>query len=178
MASSSKICKLKIALSDIDRNHYDSLNLTVAQHPSETTERMMVRILVFCINAQEHLEFTKGLSAVDEPDIWAKSLDDQLLLWIDVGEPTVERIKKASRIAKDVKVYSFNRKSAPWWEQGRVKFAELKGCSFYRFEWQSIQSLAALYQRTMQLSVTITGNSAYVATELGECEVSWVPLED
>ena len=85
MASNSKICKLKISLSDIDRNHYDSLNLTVAQHPSETTERMMVRVLVFCINAQEHLEFTKGLSAVDEPDIWARSLDDQLLLWIDTN---------------------------------------------------------------------------------------------
>ena len=133
-------------------------------------------MLVFCINAQEHLEFTKGLSAVDEPDIWARSLDDQLLLWIDVGEPSPARIKKASRIAKEVKVYSFNRKSIPWWEQGRDKFAQLK-CSFYRFEWENIQSLAALYQRTMQLSVTITGNSAYVATELGECEVSWVPLQ-
>lgn len=136
----------------------------------------MVRILVFCINAQENLEFTKGLSAVDEPEIWARSLDGQLLLWLDVGEPSTDRIKKASRIAKEVKVYSFNRKSAPWWEQGRNKFAQLN-TSFYRFEWENIQSLAALYQRTMQLSVTITGNSAYVATELGECEVSWVPLQ-
>lgn len=176
MASSSKICKLKISLSDIDRNHYDTLSLTVAQHPSETTERMMVRILVFCINARENLEFTKGLCAVDEPDIWAHSLDGQLLLWIDVGEPSVERIKKASRIANEVKVYSFNRKSIPWWEQGRDKFSQLKA-SFYRFEWQNIQSLAALYQRTMQLSITITGDSAYVATGLGECEVSWLTLQ-
>lgn len=136
----------------------------------------MVRVLVFCINAQEMLEFTKGLSAVDEPDIWAKSLDDQLLLWIDVGEPAVDRIKKASRIAKDVKVYSFNRKSKPWWDMGRDKFTQLKA-SFYRFEWESVQALARLQQRTMQLSVTISGNSAYVATELGECEVAWVVLE-
>jgi uncharacterized protein YaeQ len=176
MASSSKICKLKISLSDIDRNHYDTLSLTVAQHPSETTERMMVRILVFCINARENLEFTKGLCAVDEPDIWAHSLDGQLLLWIDVGEPSIERVKKASRIAGEVKVYSFNRKSIPWWEQGRDKFARLKA-SFYRFDWQNIQSLAALYQRTMQLSITITGDSAYVATGLGECEVSWLTLQ-
>jgi uncharacterized protein YaeQ len=137
MALNSIICKLKISLSDIDRNHYDTLNLTVAQHPSETTERMMVRMLVFCINAQEHLEFTKGLSAADEPDIWARSLDGQLLLWIDVGEPAPDRIKKASRIAQEVKVYSFNRKSNAWWEQGRDKFAQLK-CSFYRFEWENI----------------------------------------
>ena len=175
MVSNSKICKLKISLSDIDRNHYDSLNLTVAQHPSETVERMMVRILVFCINAQERLEFTKGLSAVDEPDIWARSLDDQLMLWIDIGEPALDRIKKASRIAREVKVYCFNRKSKPWWEQGRDKFIQLKA-SYYRFEWENIQTLAALQQRTMQLSVTITGNSAFVATELGECEVPWVQL--
>lgn len=175
MASNSKICKLKISLSDIDRNYYDTLSLTVAQHPSETTERMMVRVLVFCINARERLEFTKGLSAVDEPDIWARSLDDQLLLWIDVGEPSLDRIKKASRIASEVKVYSFNRKSKPWWEQGREKFAQLNA-SFYRFEWESVQALAALQQRTMQLSVTITGNSAYIATELGECELAWEPL--
>ena len=113
---------------------------------------------------------------MDEPEIWARSLDGQLLLWLDVGEPSIDRIKKASRIAKEVKVYSFNRKSAPWWEQGRNKFAQLNA-DFYRFEWENIQSLAALYQRTMQLSVTITGSSAYVATELGECEVSWVPLQ-
>ena len=175
MASNSKICKLTISLSDIDRNYYDALNLTVAQHPSETVERMMVRILVFCINAQERLDFTKGLSAVDEPDIWARSLDDQLLLWIDVGEPAIERIKKASRIAKEVKVYSFNRKSKPWWDAGREKFTQLKA-SYYRFDWQSIQALAKLQQRTMQLSVTISGNSAYVATELGECEVAWEAL--
>jgi uncharacterized protein YaeQ len=175
MALNSKICKLKISLSDIDRNHYDTLNLTVAQHPSETVERMMVRILVFCINAQDRLEFTKGLSTADEPDIWARSLDGQLMLWIAVGEPSLERVKKASRIANETKVYCFNRKSNTWWDQGRENFAQLKA-SFYRFDWESVQTLAKLQQRTMQLSVTISENSAYIATERGECEVSWSSL--
>jgi len=98
MAANSKICKLTISLSDIDRNHYDSLNLTVAQHPSETTERMMVLILVFCINAREGLEFTKGLSAVDEPDIWARSLDDQLLLWIGSAEESTPHASGQRRL--------------------------------------------------------------------------------
>lgn len=162
-------------MSDIDRNHYDTLNLTVAQHPSETVERMMVRILVFCINAQDRLEFTKGLSTADEPDIWARSLDGQLMLWIDVGEPSLERVKKASRIANETKVYCFNRKSNTWWDQGRENFAQLKA-SFYRFDWENVQTLAKLQQRTMQLSVTISENSAYIATERGECEVSWASL--
>ena len=176
MALKPKIYKSRITLSDIDRDYYDTLNLTIAQHPSETLERMMVRVLAFCINAQEHLVFTKGLCAVDEPDIWVRTLDDRLALWIDVGEPAVDRIKKATRLSPAVKVYSFNSKSDVWWSQGRARFNELP-VSVFQFQWTSIQALADLVQRTMDLSITITGDSAYVAAESGECEVSWVPLQ-
>ncbi len=177
MAIKPTIYKLRISLSDLNRDYYDTLNLTLAQHPSETLERMMARVLAFCINAEEHLTFTKGLSEVDEPDIWARTLDDQISLWIDVGEPAVDRIKKATRLAAAVKVYSFNSKSDVWWAQGQAKFSQLKA-SFFRFQSQDIQALAGLVERTMDLSVTITGNSAYVATALGECEVSWEVLQD
>jgi len=170
------IFKFKIALSDLNRNYYDTLNLTVAQHPSETPERMMVRVLAFCINAQENLSFTQGLSAVDEPDIWAHTLDGQLALWIDVGEPAVDRIKKATRLAEAVKVYSFNSKSAAWWALAADQFDKLSA-TVYQFEWQKIQALAAVLQRTMDLSMTITGDSAYIAAELGECEVDWLILQ-
>jgi len=176
MALKPTIYKLKITLSDLDRNYYDALNLTLAQHPSETTERMMVRILAYCINAQERLAFTQGLSDVKEPDLWVKTSDDRIALWIDVGEPAVDRIKKATRIAQTVKVYSFNLKSEAWWKKEQSKFNDLK-VSIFQFQWNSIQALTALMQRTMNLSVTITENSAYVATELGEHEVFWVPLQ-
>ncbi len=177
MAIKPTIYKLRISLSDLNRNHYDTLNLTIAQHPSETLERMMARVLAFCINAQEYLVFTKGLSDVDEPDIWARTLDDQISLWIDVGEPAADRIKKATRLAAAVKVYSFNSKSDVWWTQGQAKFNQLKA-SFFRFQSQEIEALAKQVERTMDFSVTITGDSAYVATELGECEVSWQSLQD
>ena len=177
MAIKPTIYKLKISLSDLNRNYYDTLNLTMAQHPSETVERMMVRVLAYCINAQEHLAFAKGMNDVDEPDIWARTLDDQLILWIDVGEPAVDRIKKASRLAQAVKIYSFNSKSDVWWDQAQEKISQLKA-SIYRFDWLNIQALAALVQRTMKISVTITGDSAYVATELGECEVNWLVLQE
>ncbi len=94
MALKPTIYKLNINLSDLDRDYYDTIDLTLAQHPSETLERMMARVVAFCINAEEHLKFTKGLSEIEEPDIWARTLDDQIALWIDVGEPDVERIKK------------------------------------------------------------------------------------
>ncbi len=176
MALKPTIYKFKIALTDLNRNYYDTLNLTIAQHPSETLERMMMRVLAFCINAQEFLTLTKGLSTVEEPDLWVHTLDGRIVLWIDVGEPAPDRIKKATRIAKTVKVYSFNSKSNVWWMQEHAKFNSLTAAIF-QLQWSHIQALAKLVQRTMDISVTITEESAYVATESGECEVSWVTLK-
>jgi uncharacterized protein YaeQ len=177
MALKPTIYKFKIALTDLDRNYYDTLNLTIAQHPSETLERMMVRMLAFCINAQESLTLTKGLSTAEEPDLWAHTPDGRIALWIDVGEPAPDRIKKATRIAQMVKVYSFNTKSNVWWMQEQAKFTPLTA-DIFQFPWPNIQALAKLVQRTMDISVTITEESAYVATESGECEVSWVVLKN
>lgn len=176
MALKPTIYKFKIALTDLDRNYYDTLNLTIAQHPSETLERMMVRMLAFCINAQESLTLTKGLSTVEEPDLWIHTPDGRIALWIDVGEPAPDRIKKATRIAQKVKVYSFNSKSNVWWMQEQAKFTPLTA-TIFQFSWPNIQALAKLVQRTMDISVTITEESAYVATESGECEVGWVMLK-
>ncbi len=177
MALKPTIYKFKIALTDLNRNHYDTLNLTVAQHPSETLERMMVRMLAFCLNAQESLMLTKGLSTVEEPDLWAHTPDGQIALWIDIGEPAPDRIKKATRIAQMVKVYSFNSKSNVWWMQEQTKLNSLTA-SIVQFPWPDIQALAKLVQRTMDFSVTITEESAFVATESGECEVNWIILKE
>jgi uncharacterized protein YaeQ len=170
------IYKLRIALSDLERNYYDTLNLTVALHPSETPERMMARVMAYCINAQEGLSFAKGLSDVDEPDMWVRTLDDQTNLWIDVGEPAHDRIKKASRQARQVRVYSFNSKSDVWWEQGKSKFGMLKA-DIFRLNHTDIEALTSLLARTMDFSVTITGQSAYVAGDNGEVEVNWEILQ-
>ena len=177
MALKPTIYKLQIALSDLNREIYDTLNLTIAQHPSETMERMMARVLAFCINSEEQLSFTRGLSEADEPDIWARSLDDQLLLWIDLGEPLPERIKKASRLARQVKVYSFNSRSDVWWSQSEAAFSTISA-SFYRFDSGQIKQLATLAERTMEMSVTISEQTAFFATGLGECEVNWVTLQE
>lgn len=176
MALKPTIYKLKIALSDMDRDYYQDLDLTIAQHPSESLERMMARMLAFCINAQENLSFTKGLSSPDEPDIQAHSLSGQLLLWVDVGEPAADRIKKATRLTEAVKVYSFNSKSAVWWKQEHKKFADLR-VQVYQFPWEAVQTMAALVERTMDFSLTLSGDTAYLATEKGDCEVSWISLQ-
>lgn len=175
MALKPTIYKLRISLSDLNRNYYDTLNLTIAQHPSETLERMMARAMAFCLNADPELCFTKGLSEVEQPDIWHKSLEQDTLLWIDVGEPTAERLKKAAHSAKQVKIYSFNAKSATWWQQLPNKAKQLP-ISFWQFDWQEISRLASFVTRTMDMSVTITEESAYVTTDNNEIELHWQAL--
>lgn len=176
MAIKPTIYKARVNLSDLNRDHYDTLNLTLALHPSETPERMMARLMAFCLNAQEHLSFTKGLSDVEEPDIWVRTYDEQTALWIDMGEPDFDRVKKSCRKARSVKVYSFNSKSDVWWSQGQAKFKSLPA-EFVRFAHTDIEALAQLLQRTLDMSVTITGHSAYVACDGGNVEVHWEELQ-
>ena len=176
MALKPTIYKFRISLTDMNRDYYDSFNLTVAQHPSETEQRMMARIMAFCINASPELEFTKGLSSIEEPDLWQKSLDDQILEWVDVGEPDPERVKKATRLSKSVRVFSFNTKSNVWWEQNKGKFGYLKA-QIVRLDNDGIEQLAAMTQRTMDLSVMLSGNSAFVNSDTQSAEVTWEELQ-
>ncbi len=175
MALKPTIYKVNIDLSHVDEDYYDQLNLTVALHPSENPERMMVRILAFCLNARENLTFTRGLCVVEEPDIWEKTLDDQIALWIDVGEPAFERLKKASRTAGQVKVYSFNSKSTAWWDREGEAITGV-GAQCFRFPWPEVQALAQWVSRTMDLAVTISDNTLYISGDPGACEVSLIPL--
>jgi uncharacterized protein YaeQ len=170
------IFKANITLADVDRNVYDTLNLTLAQHPSESVERMMARVIAFCMNATEALTMTRGLSTVEEPDIWEKTLDGRIALWVEVGEPSFDRIKKAGRLSSAVRVYSFNLKSDSWWEKEGGKFQGLSA-EVFQLQWKGIQKLAGLTNRTMDLSVTVSDGVVYVSGDTGECEISWKPLK-
>ncbi|WED24489.1 YaeQ family protein [Vibrio sp. JC009] len=170
MALKPTIYKFRVALTDMNREYYDSISLTVAQHPSENIKRMMARVLAFCLNAHPELKFTKGLSTTEEPDIWHKAADEKVKLWIEVGEPDLERIKKASRIADNVLIYSFNNKTESWWKQNHNKL-KLLDVGVHRFSADSIENLTTQCDRTMDMSVMITGNSVYVSTDKGDCEV-------
>lgn len=170
MALNSTIYKFSINLSDLNRNCFETLNLTVAQHPSENAERMMARVLAFCLHFEEGLEFTKGLSTPDSPDLWSHSLDGQTRLWIEVGEPSAEKLKKATRVAQKVCVYTFNSKSAVWWKQEEAKLSALP-LIVSQFEYAEIQTLSSMLSRTMDLTVTVAENSVYIASTRGTCEI-------
>ncbi len=176
MALKPTIFKFRIALTDLNRDYYDALNLTVALHPSETNERMMARIMAFCLNAHSDLQFTKGISTTTEPDIWQQNLEGRSELWIELGEPDVERVKKATRIADVVKIYTYQVRSDIWWTQNKGKLGYLP-LEIARFEPEAISQLASAPSRTADLSVMITGQSLFVEGDMGSNEITYDILQ-
>src|SRR6185295_1188816 len=126
MALKATIFKAELQVSDLDRQHFATHSLTLARHPSETDERMMVRLLAFALNADEHLEFGRGLSAEDEPDLVKRDLTGAIELWIEVGLPDERELRKAAGRSRAVKVYTYGgRSAAMWWSQNREALARL-----------------------------------------------------
>ena len=118
MALKSTIFKAELSIADMDRHYYGDHNLTLARHPSETDERMMVRLVAFVLNAHTDLEFTKGISTDDEPDLWLKGLSGEIELWIDLGQPDEKRIRQACGRAQQVLIYCYSGHGAEiWWSQ-------------------------------------------------------------
>jgi uncharacterized protein YaeQ len=164
VAEKATIYKANLTLSDMDRNEYGDFNLTVALHPSETIERMMVRILAFCYRAAEHLTFTKGLSSTEEPDLWLKHDNGTILEWIEVGQPAPERLKKASSQAQAVKVFSYGKGMDVWWRNNAMAIRALPKVEVRSFAAEELQQLIALADKTMNLTVTITETIAYISS--------------
>ena len=155
MALKATIFKADLQIADMDRNYYETHTLTIAQHPSETEERMMMRVLAFAIHAHEYLSFGKGLSADDEPDLWQKDLTGAIDLWIEVGQPDDKRILKACGRSSRVVVYSYSSNSNIWWGQTGSRIERAKNLTVIQVPPATSQALAAFAARSMQLQSTI-----------------------
>jgi uncharacterized protein YaeQ len=162
MALKPTIYKLRVELADSDRHCYESLALTLAQHPSETRERLAVRLLAYCLNSAPGLGFTRGLSSNDEPDLWQLGDGGEVQHWIEVGQPEQARLRKACGRAQRIGVYAFGRSADTWWQLNGGAIANLPRLSVWQFSWVEVQALAALLQRTTQLSVSIAGGVLYI----------------
>ncbi|MCO1333904.1 YaeQ family protein [Microbulbifer sp. OS29] len=164
MALKATIFKAKLQISDMDRDYYVEHTLTLARHPSETDERMMVRLLAFAHNASDTLEFTRGLSSDEEADLWQKSLSGEIDLWIEVGLPTEERIRKACNRSERVRVYSYGRRAAPiWWQKQESQLKRFDNLTVYYLAADATEQLAAMAERNMDLSVTIQDGHIWLA---------------
>lgn len=162
MALKPTIYKAQIELADSDRNHFDSLSLTLARHPSETLERMAARLLAFCLQAQRGLEFTRGLSTSEEPDLWRHTDGGELEQWIEVGQPEESRLRKACGKSKEVLVYAFGKSAATWWKLNGEAISTLPRLGVWQFPWEQVEATAALLDRTVNLNVSIVGGVIYL----------------
>lgn len=164
MALKATIYKASLNISDLDRQYYGSHVLTIACHPSETEERLMVRLLAFALFASESLQFTRGISTDDEPDVWDKDMTDHITHWIELGVPDESRIRKGCNRADRVTVISYGpRNAVPWWEKIRDKLARFDHLQVLFLPKESTDALTAMAARNMDLQVTIQDGQAWVS---------------
>jgi uncharacterized protein YaeQ len=152
MAIKSTIYKVELQVSDMDRHYYATHALTLARHPSETDERLMVRMLAFAMYADASLEFGRGLSSDDEPDLWRKSLSGEIELWIDLGQPDESRIRKACGRAREVVVVNYNGRAADiWWDKNRAALARIGNLTVLDIDSATVDALVAIADRSIRL---------------------------
>ena len=162
MALPSTVYKFSLELSDVDRGVYETLQATVAQHPSETEERLVARLLAYAIFYQPELAFTKGICATDEPDLWAKGADGRVQLWVEVGLPEADRIVKASRHSERVALLASGRALPSWTQQHLPKLETTANLTVISVDQALITTLASRLQRSITWSITINESLLYL----------------
>jgi uncharacterized protein YaeQ len=177
MALKATIYKADLQIADMDRNYYQTHALTLARHPSETDERMMIRLLAFAIHAHEALAFTKGLFDVDEPDLWQKDLTGAIELWVEVGQPDEKRLMKACGRSEQVIVYSFSATSHIWYKQIANKIERAKNLSVINIPSEASAQLEKLAQRTMQLQCTIQDGQIWLTDGESTVQIDREPFK-
>lgn len=166
MALKATIFKASLNIADMDRHYYSDHQLTLARHPSETDERMMIRLLAFVLNANEELAFTKGISTDDEPDLWQKSLTDDIELWIELGLPDESRLRKACGRAQQVILYTYGGRAVSlWWDKIQSKVRRFNNLTIVDLPEEPTDTLARLADRNMSLQCTIQDGEISVGNE-------------
>ncbi len=155
MALPSTVYKAQLQVADMDRHYYAEHALTIACHPSETAERMMVRVLAFALHADESLAFGRGLSADGEPDLVHADLTGAISLWIEIGLPDEKALRKACGRADQVVLYAYGRAAEVWWNNNRKGLLRLDNLTVVRLEPEATRKLGEMAQRTMQLQCNI-----------------------
>ncbi len=175
MALKSTVFKADINVADMNRDVYGDYSLTLARHPSETTERMMLRLLAFACHASEDLEFGRGLSTEDEPDLWQRDLTGEIELWVDLGTPDPERIRKACGRSRQVVVYCYGQRAVPvWWAKHETRLARFENLRIFVLE---PGALADLAQPSMRMQCSIEGRDIWINSGDSAAQLAWEVLK-
>jgi uncharacterized protein YaeQ len=173
MALRASIYRAELTVSDLDRSVYSTHVLTIARHPSETEQRLMVRLLAFALHAGESLAFGRGLSTEDEPDLWIRDATGTIDLWIDVGLPDEKEVRKACGRARQVAVLAYGeRRAEAWWASNAAALARLKNLDVATLSDADSARLEALAARSMNLTCTIQDGHVWLASETATAEIT------
>ena len=176
MALKATIYKADLNIANMDVHQYGDYQFTMALHPSETIERLMVRVLAYARFADERLEFTKDLFETDEPALWQKDLTGQLEKWIEVGSPDEDKVKKASARCKEVIVITYGSSVDDWYKRNS-KLKTLKNVQVLQLTEKSTAEIQSLCERTMQLQLNIMDGEWTLISDQGQAEIGWIQLQ-
>lgn len=171
MALNATIHKIELQISDIDRHYYATHALTLARHPSETQERLMLRVLAFALNAHDALTFCKGLSDTDEPDLWRKDLTGAIEQWIELGQPDEQRLRQAAGRSREVLVYSYGRAAPIWWEKNADALRRIRQLQVIEIDAATCSALAEIAARKLELQCLIEDGAMQLLTDQGSVNV-------
>lgn len=171
MAIKATVHKAALQIADMDRNYYADHALTLARHPSETDERMMVRLLAFALYAEEYLTFAQAMTADDEPDLWLKDMTGAIKLWINVGLPDERILRKASGRSEQMVLIVYGRPADIWWRDNQAKLQRLNNLTVLKLAPADTLALAAWAARNMSIQCSIQENHLLLTCDKGMLEI-------
>lgn len=182
MALKATIYKAHLQIADMDRGLYADHQLTIARHPSETDERLALRVLAFALQVpaddeQGMLEMTAGLSDPDLPDLWQRDLTGETVHWVELGQPDERRMMKASSRAHVVTVYSYAASTPIWWNSVKHKVERASKVAVWQVDANEVEALKALVQRSLQWQINVQDGTAWVSDGNLNVEVTPVLLK-
>lgn len=177
MALKATVYKAELEIADIDRGHYASHSLTLARHPSETEERLMLRLLAFALYADQDLGFGRGLSTEGEPDLWLKDPTGTISLWIDLGLPDEKRLRRAAGRADRVVLIAYGGRAIDvWWAKNESKLKRIENLEVYALPFEIQQALAGMADRNMRLHCTIQDQQILLGDDQNSISLSLTKL--
>jgi uncharacterized protein YaeQ len=181
MALKATIYKASVSFSDLDCNVYVDHSLTLARHPSETEERLMIRLLAYVLNAPATndlgtLEFGKDMWVADEPALCQHDLTGLLVHWIELGQPEERRLIRACGRAKQVTVYGFSATTTAWWTSIKDRFSRVQNLTVWQVPSGQSQALAGLAARSMDLQFTLQDGGLWISEGVRSVEVTPLSL--
>ncbi len=176
MAIKATVHKATLQVADMDRNYFADHALTVARHPSETDERMMVRLLAFALYAEEYLSFAQAMTNDDEPDLWCKDLTGAIQNWIVVGLPDERLLRKACGRSNSVVLLTYGRSADIWWSENAAKLQRLSNLTVLRLPNETTQTLATWAARNMTLQCNLQARDILLTCDKGMLEIDPIVL--